>query len=101
MANCKLPGEILSISGAVGPLMYKTFHKPDGSTVTRVYPNPYFRDKRFGPRTQRTTAVSEREKLQRQRFARIAKQVAIRIANGDTRPKSEIWAELKRETENE
>ena len=43
MAKIILPPGIASISGTMGPFMYKTFKKPDGTTETRVYPNPYYK----------------------------------------------------------
>ena len=48
MAKVTLPPGIASISGAMGPFMYKTFKKPDGMTETRVYPNPYYRVRQSG-----------------------------------------------------
>ena len=46
MAKVTLPPGIASISGAMGPIMYKTFTKPDGTKETRVYPNPYYKGRR-------------------------------------------------------
>ena len=46
---------------------------------------------------QRSTPVSPRELEVRNRFTVISREVARRIAAGDRRPKSLIWAEIKRE----
>ena len=38
MAKCSIKnGVIASISGRLGDLLYKTYRKPDGTTVTRSY----------------------------------------------------------------
>ena len=46
MAKVTLPPGIASISGALGPFLYKTFTKPDGTKETRIYPNPYYKPRR-------------------------------------------------------
>ena len=98
MAKTELRAEIKSISGAVGALLYKTFHKADGTTVTRVYKNPYYR--RPGERNPlRSTAVTDKERAVRDRFAAMARAVNARLRAGDKRPRKEIWKEVKAEYE--
>ena len=46
MAKVTLPPGIASISGTMGPIMYKTFTRPDGTKETRVYQNPYYKPRR-------------------------------------------------------
>ena len=88
MASCNLFPGIASVSGKIGKVIFKTFTRPDGSSVTRVYPADGY--------TPRRTAPSERELAQRQRFARIASAFAQCRRNGDTRPKKILWDELSR-----
>ena len=47
MAKIILPPGIASISGTMGPIMYKTFTRPDGTKETRVYQNPYYKPRRL------------------------------------------------------
>ena len=70
----------------MGNLVFKTYHRPDGTTVTRAYPKP---------RYERRTPVSANERAARSNFSRMAQEVAQRIRNGDHRPTSLIWAEVK------
>ena len=98
MAKTELPAEIQSISGAVGCLLYKTYHKVDGTTVTRVYRNPYY--KRPGEKTSgRSTALTAKERAVRVQFAHMARAVSARINAGDKRTRKEIWKEVKEEYE--
>lgn len=74
--------------------MYKTYHKANGQTETRVYRNPYYR--RAGEKQSwRKTPVTAKERASRERFAQMAKEVTARINAGDKRPKKEIWKEVK------
>ena len=87
----ELPRGIASISGTIGrsgdrKLIAKTFHKPDGTTETRMY---------LMPQQNRSKPLSEREIQARMRFKRIAQEVAKRMQNGDRRLKKDIWAEVK------
>ncbi len=94
MAKAELPKGIMSISGTLGGLMYKTYHKANGKTETRVYRNPYYR--RPGDKQPwRRTPVTANERAARERFALMAKEVTARISAGDRRPKKEIWKEVK------
>jgi len=90
MAKCNLPKGILSISGKLGGMIFKTYTRPDGTTETRAYPNPY---RQHG--YQRTTPVTAKEKHQRAIFAQVSREVTRRLRSGDTRPRSIIWAEVK------
>ena len=88
MAECNLIPGIASISGKLGKVLFKTFTRPDGTSVTRVY--------RTDTRTKRCSPPSERELAQRRLFGRICSEVARRQRNGDTRPKKLIWDEVTR-----
>jgi hypothetical protein len=88
MAHCNLFPGIASVSGKLGKVLFKTFTRPDGSSVTRMYSTEGHHKRRTPP--------SDRELAQRQRFARIASAVALCRRNGDTRPKKLIWSELAR-----
>ena len=86
MANCNLLPGIASISGKLGNVLFKTFTRRDGTSVTRIY--------RADARTKRRSRPSERELAQRRLFGRISSEVARRQRNGDTRPKKIIWDEV-------
>ena len=90
MAKAILPKGILSISGKLGGMIFKTYTRPDGTTETRAYPNPY---RRHGYR--RSTPVTAKEKRQRAIFAEVSREVTRRLRSGDTRPRNIIWAEVK------
>ena len=90
MAKAILPGTIMSISGKMGNLIYKTFKKPDGTTETRVYQHP----------GRRSTPVTDEERKSRALFGQIARIVRLRQQDGDTRPRKVIWAEVKAELTN-
>ena len=90
MATCELPKGILSISGKMGGMIFKTYKRPDGTTVTRAYPNPY---RQHG--YQRSSPVTDNEARSRNRFALISREVTRRLRSGDTRPRNIIWAEVK------
>ena len=92
MAKCELPKGIISISGKLGGMIFKTYTRPDGTTETRAYPNPY---RQHG--YQRTTPVTDKEKRQRTLFAQVSREVTRRLRSGDRRPRSIIWAEVKAE----
>lgn len=94
MAKAELPKGIMSISGTLGGLLYKTYHKANGETETRVYRNPYYR--RAGEKQSwRKTPVTAKERAARERFALMAKEVTAKINAGDRRTKKEIWKEVK------
>ena len=90
MAKAILPKGILSISGKLGGMIFKTYTRPDGTTETRAYPNPYQRQG-----YQRRTPVTDKEKCQRALFAQVSREVTRRLRSGDTRPRNIIWAEVK------
>ena len=86
MASCNLLPGIASISGKLGKVLFKTFTRPDGTSVTRVY--------QADDRKKRRTRPSDREVTHRRVFGRIASEVARLQRNGDTRPKKIIWDEV-------
>ena len=90
MAKCELPKGILSISGKLGGMIFKTYTRPDGTTETRAYPNPY-RQQGY----QRSTPVTAKEARSRNLFGQISREVTRRLRSGDTRPRNIIWAEVK------
>jgi len=87
MAKCELPKGILSLSGTLGNIVFKTYRRPDGTTVTRAYRKTAY---------ERKTPITDKECAARSRFSRMAQEVARRIRQGDQRPKSLIWAEVKK-----
>ena len=94
MAKAELPKGIMSISGTLGGLLYKTYHKANGETETRVYRNPYYRHP-GAKQSWRKTPVTAKERAARERFALMAKEVTAKINAGDRRTKKEIWKEVK------
>jgi hypothetical protein len=90
MAKCELPKGILSISGKLGGMIFKTYTRPDGTTETRAYRNPY-----RAPGYQRSTPVTENEVRSRSRFSLMSREVTRRINAGDRRPRKAIWEEVK------
>ena len=64
MAKCSIKnGVIASISGRLGDLLYKTYRKPDGTTVTRSY---------LYRKHERSTPLSPNEVRARLAFANAA-----------------------------
>lgn len=89
MAKCTIDpvsGQITTISGKLGNTLFKTYKNGQ----IRAYLTP-----RGG--YPRTTPVTEAEALQRKIFSVVASEVARRIKAGDTRPRKEIWSEVKTE----
>lgn len=82
-----IPG-IASISGTMkknadgSRLEFRTFQRPDGKSVTRAY---------MMPPKERSTPVTAKELIQRQRFADVSAEVTRRKNLGDTRPRGEIF----------
>ena len=95
MSKLVLPAEILSISGAMGKMLYKTYTKADGSTETRVYSNPYYRPR--GEKYKRRIAYSDNERRAQRQFAEMSREVSRRVKAGDCRLRELIWADVKRE----
>lgn len=83
MARVILRPEILGISGKVGNMIFRT--TKTGKTFVSS-----------AKRKPRHSAVTSNELHQRGRFTAMCQEVARRIANGDKRPRKEIWAEVKR-----
>ena len=81
MAKVTLLPEILGISGRVGDMVFTT-------RGDKVFVHKY-------NRIRRSTPVKPSERHRRSLFARIAREVAQRIANGDQRPRKMIWQEVK------
>lgn len=88
-----MPG-ILSISGKVGNIIFKTRKKTDGTVDVRAYSN-------IG-HASRTTPPSQKELNNRNLFAQVNREVGERIKNGDKRNRHvifhEVYAELKNNT---
>ena len=82
MAKVILRPEILGISGKVGNMIFRT--TKDGRTFVSS-----------ANRQPRSTKLKPAELARRERFVRMSQEVARRIANGDTRPRKTIWAEVK------
>ena len=83
MAKVTLRPEILGISGKVGNMIFRT--TKDGRTFVGS-----------ANRQPRSSKPKPDELARRARFVRMAQEVSRRIANGDTRPRKTIWAEVKR-----
>ena len=83
MAKVELMPGIKSISGRVGNMIFRTYR----NGKVRAYPAQQFK---------RTTKLSPAECNARFTFGAIAVEVARRMADGDTRPRKTIWAEVKR-----
>ncbi len=96
MAKVKLPDEILSLSGAMGNVIFRTFKKRDGKTETRMYSNPYHKHNGQGG-WHRKSKPSKKEVAAREQFSQMAREVSRRIAAGDRRTRKEIWKEVKEE----
>ena len=89
MAKCTIDpvtGQIRTISGKLGNTLFKTYR--NGQVRAYLTPKGGY---------QRSTPPSEAELFQRQMFSVIASEVARRIKAGDTRPRKEIWTDVKAE----
>ena len=76
-----------------GNMIFKTFKRPNGKKETRAYFNPYHRS-RWGKVSARKSKPTESEIKARFSFGAIASEVARRLREGDTRPRSIIWKEV-------
>lgn len=65
--KCTLNSNIKNLSGKQGNLLFKTFHRPDGSTETRAYLLPKRKNGKHG--FERTTPPSDAELKNRSKFA--------------------------------
>ena len=83
MAKVELMPGIKSISGRVGNMIFRTYR----NGKVRAYP---------AEQRKRTKKLSTAECNARFTFGTIAVEVARRMADGDTRPRKTIWAEVKR-----
>ena len=87
MAKVELMPGIKSISGRVGNMIFRTYR----NGKVRVYPGASSRrNGKSGLRLEGPAATN------RFTFGTIAVEVARRMADGDTRPRKTIWAEVKR-----
>ena len=89
----ELAAGIESVSGKCGNMIFKTFKRPDGKKETRAYFNPYRRT-RLGKVSARKSKPTKSEIKARSSFGAIASEVARRLREGDTRPRSIIWKEV-------
>ena len=96
----ELVAGIESVSGKCGNMIFKTFKRPNGKTETRAYFNPYHRT-RLGKVSARKSKPTESEIKARSNFGAIASEVARRLREGDTRPRSIIWKEVTKELREE
>ena len=87
MANVELPSAIQSISGKMGNFVFRTYKKADGTTVTRVYNASCYCQKQ-------SRKISKKEDTNRTLFGEVNRLVALRMAEGDKRPRKEIYREL-------
>ena len=94
MANC----DFLGVAKVTGTLSKRTIHTKNGVITRRVVASVrngkqhiYWREDK-----PRTTKLSPAECNARFTFGTIAVEVARRMADGDTRPRKTIWAEVKR-----
>ena len=68
--KCTLNPNILSISGKMGGVLYKTYKRPDGKTETRAYMLPRRDNGKYG--YERQTPVTKGELAARQRFTEMS-----------------------------
>ena len=94
MADCKFLG-VANVSGTLAKTKIRT---KEGIITRRVVASVrngkqriYFREDK-----PRTTKISTAETNARFNFGKIAAEVAKRMADGDTRPRKVIWAEVKK-----
>ena len=95
MAQC----DFLGVANVSGTLSKKTIRTADGVITRRVVATMrngkqhiYIRED-----SPRSTKISAAETNARFNFGTIAVEVARRMAEGDTRPRKAIWAEVKKE----
>jgi len=93
MAQTTLIPGVETISGKVGNYLFKTFNR-NGKKDVRVYlcPEGSYR---------RKTKLSAAEKASRKQFGELAREVTRRQKAGDKRTRKAIWADVKREREQE
>ena len=89
----ELAAGIDSISGKCGNMIFKTYKRPNGKTETRAYFNPY-RTRWGRVLNVRKSKPTKSELKARSSFGAIASEVARRLREGDTRPRSIIWKEV-------
>jgi hypothetical protein len=88
MAKVELPPNMESISGKLGNFIFRTYRKPNGTTETRVYRNPFCGQNNV--RHEPTKAQIAQQQLFRQTNIEVSK----RIANGDKRHRKVIFKEI-------
>lgn len=95
MASC----DFLGVAKVSGTLSKRTIRTKDGIITRRIVATVRNGKQRIYIREDkpRTTKISTAETNARVNFAAIATEVAQRIADGDTRPRKLIWAEVKKE----
>lgn len=87
MAKVELPPNMESISGKLGNFIFRTYHRPNGTTETRVYRNPFFGKTASHKPTKAQLA-------QQARFRQTNIEVSKRIAAGDKRHRKLIFKEI-------
>ena len=84
--------EFLGIKSMSGAFSRKRLN--DGSVVVTFFTK---KGRMYTRTYSRTNPPTKNEQAARSRFSVMASEVARRINSGDKRPKSVIWAEVKRE----
>ena len=82
MAKVDLMAGIQSVSGKAGNFVFRTFHRPDGKTETRMYPYK---------KHERTTKLRKTELAARSLFTRRQALVQELLSSGQCRSKAEAW----------
>ena len=70
-------------------MIFRTFRKADGTTVTRMYKNPYLDRDRKAKRIP-----SAKEAAHRDLFKQVSQAVSASIQAGDKRPRRVIFKQL-------
>ena len=94
MASCLFPAGIANVSGT---LSKTTIHTSRGTITKRVVAQVRNGKQRIYIREDkpRRTKPTKGEMVARSSFGLMASEVARRLANGDTRDRKVIWAEVK------
>ena len=96
--KCDLAPGIGKLSGKSGGILYKTYHKPDGSTETRAYILPRKQNGQYG--YTRRTAVTKDEKQRRMNFS-LSSAYAGRVLSDKSSPEFREWYERFKQAKGE
>ena len=92
MAKVNLMAGIQTISGKAGNFVFRTFHRRDGKTETRMYPYK---------KQNRATKLSKAEMGARSLFTRRQALVMELFKTGQCRSKAEAWKIAKEQIPND